>query len=265
MTIAQRAPKGELGMKLSTIDVIKANLDLVKAFVTDIRQGDSDAILLNRVGGKIQVSPDDQETEDLTVTFHMDMYIAVSKQADATEVVALLNHAIGSVGAMGSIGTGSSGGTGNQAVNNLAQAAFWAISNIAQTAQLESTIIIHVPVKERPLTPPHKPFHMKLEGTVSGWTVTTDTGADSDWADVTYFVKLAAAGNPVETKNDGLKKQIAIESKNGSVVTDDAPKSPVHNASMEVQYKLGTDGYWLSPTVSIVQIKEINLHFILVK
>jgi hypothetical protein len=239
--------------------VIRQNLDLVTGFVRDIRPGDSDDILLNRVGGSITVSPEGTggQAERVEVTFKTNLVLVVSKHADARELTALLNQAVSQVGALG---TGSFGPGSLQPVGSLLDASVATLERICRSESAQGTIPIHVPIDLPPLSPLNPPRTVKVTGTVSGWTVTNDTGSN-EIANVSFLVRLDGQpnGNLCETKNEGAKAQIKIDPAASVVQKPVAP--PVANGYMQVDYQLMTDGFFVFATVSLVEIKEIVLSF----
>ena len=240
-------------MKILKKDVIANNLPLIRSFVRDIRPSDDATILDNRVGGAVTVSPDGHEAERIEVTFKTNIVVVVSKNSDAREVMGLLKVALAE---FGGLGTGIGGVSGVQPVTNLGEATINTIEQIAGAARSGDVIPIHVPVHVGQATHPPK---IKMTGFVSGWTMTNDTGSH-ELANVSFFVRLdGLSGNPVETKNEGTESRKTISQKPSEVTNTTAP--PLANAYMQVDYEVETDGWLFYPTISLIQIKEIVMHF----
>lgn len=242
-------------MQISKKEVIQQNADLMRGIVTDIRPGDDLATLVNRVGSRVTVTPDDAQAEEVTVTIAMNAVAAVSKGADLGNILSLLNAATN--GSVLALGTGFTTG-GLAAVPDLADATVRTLSKIMTKVQSQDNARVIIPVKkiDRSIFGGND---VEMSATVTGWTVTTDWDSD-EIANFSYKCALLNRySSPAETVNVGTQSQKRI---NGDLVKTSVDLTTDSMAGIfDMDWNLSTDGAFTHDTISTVQIANITLVF----
>ncbi|UCH75042.1 MAG: hypothetical protein JSU82_04125 [Rhodospirillales bacterium] len=245
---------GEVRMQISKRDVIDKNKAMLSDIVPDIRPGDDLNLIVNRVGDRVVVSPDNAQAEEITVTFHIDAAMAVSKGAELDNIASLLNLATnGQVQALGTNLAGSiSAGAG------VAGATLQTLKKIMDTVRDEGNLRLQVEMTGINF-PAGGSVDVDVSATVTGWTVTTDWDADEQ-ANFSHIAKLlAASGQRIKSDNVGTSSQIRM---NGTAsVAQSQVSTDTALAILDMDWNLKTDGAFTHDTISLIQIADVTMVF----
>lgn len=239
-------------MKISKNDVIAVNLDFIKGFVPDIRVGDPLKLIVERVGPKVIVEPDNVEAESVKVEFKPDMVIAVSKGANLEEIISLI--ATATQGGIGALGINP---LSNMApINGIAGASVQTLNEIMDTTTQQGNINLSATAT---LETHEEPEWVRLRGSMTGWTVTNDWDTD-EIANVAFFVEIEGDdGELKSTENIGLSRQKAITRDESSRAKDIAGTTA--KGDFRCRWNLSTDGAFTHDTISVIQIATITMYF----
>ncbi len=238
-------------MRVKKSQVIQDNLPLIMGFVSDIRASDPIDVLVDRVGQRITVSPDDAPAEEVTVVFDVNAAMAVSKGADLKNIGSLLNAV--TQGNISGLGTGLQSGMAAGA--GIGGATIDTVTNIMKTTGDQGNANFKVEMNEIDIANP--PVKISVSSTVTGWTVTTDTDGDEK-AVVSYTSKLlSAAGDKISTDNVGTSSQLPIISKDSTAVAKLSTATALGLCFLE--WNLNTDGAFTHDTVSLIQLASISM------
>lgn len=241
-------------MKIRKTEVIKDNLDFIKAFVPDIRTGDSLALVKKRVGSRILVRPENKESKRVIVTFKPNLLLAVSKGSNLEEIVSLINAAAPSANTIAAIGTSGANYAGMSPIlGGLAGASVRTLKNIIKTQEDQGNINLFATAHIK-----NSNTNVSLKCRVSGWTRTTDNDTD-EIANIEFRGVLEGKpGTTIKTENIAKQKQIKIKSTSSNV--GNTAKGTA-KGTFESAWNLKTDGAFTYDTISLIQIATITMVF----
>lgn len=239
-------------MKVSKNDVIARNLSLIQGFISDIRTGDPIDLVVDRVGDRVTVSPDDQQAEEITVVFKINGAMSVSKGAELDNIASLINAV--TQGNISALGTGLRQGAMVPG-NGIGGATLDTLTKIMTTVADQGNVNVYVEMNEINISNP--PVRVSTTGSVTGWTVTTDTDSDEQ-AIVSHQAKLLAqSGRIVKTNNTGTSSQMRIDSTNSVAIAELSTATAL--GVVNLAWSLKTDGAFTHDTVSLIQIDTITV------
>lgn len=240
-------------MKTSRTKILEANRTLFTKIVADIRSGDPAALMADRAGSRLTVTPDDPPNPDeqTTVIVMLDSVMAVTKGANLNEIIALLSMVPD--GAFAALGTSLKGAMAAGA--GLAEASVATLNRIMATQQSQDNLKLLIPITDIPQTSP--PIKLKVDATVEGWTRTNDWDGD-EIANFTYHAELLSdAGNKVETTNLGTERQVPIDSTISTITKPIAATETI--VAVDLGWNLSTDGAFTHDSISLVQLSSLSV------
>lgn len=249
-------------IKVNKTEVIQKNRTFIESFTSGLKANDGIKLVIDRVGDKVDVSPNNTFAKNIQITFKPDLVIAVSDpDADLESIVSLISAlAIG--GSIGALGTDAAGlapiaGIGSATVETL--------DKILKSASSQKSLFIQIPIEVQSQAASESEAEtdvtsaLELKSAVIGFTVTTDTNGDNEKANVDFFSDLnGKQGNLVVTKNEGTQKQIIVSTQTSDVSIDD-PSGTV-NGNFTSFLVLKTNGGVFIDTISLIRIDTIKLN-----
>lgn len=248
-------------MRVSRRDVIKANLSMIRGFIPDIRTGDTDDILDNRVGDRVTVVPNwdlGDEGPEITIVFKINAVMAVTKGADLDEISNLLATITqGSFGALGNgMGAFSGVGKGMAAGAGILGATVGTLRKIMAETKSSGNVHFQAEMKDVGGTP-NAPVNVSVTTYISGHTGTNDNDNDEIAIASNQAKILTKSGDEITSRNIALSRVLPMDSSNSTAV--DQVNSDSVLGIGKFGWILKTDGALSHDTVSMVQLDTLTM------
>ncbi len=240
-------------MKISQKDVRTANRGFLRNYIPSYSSLDTDDTVDAKAKDIITVSPNDKEAKAVVVRFITNMIIAVS---DGEPDVETIRKMLGSLaGAASAAVTAGAGGVGMLVINGLD--ATGDVARAAQaiyaTAQRTDSLQFIVPLQ---IT--RNGCKYGLTGRFVGSTLTTDSGAENEKANVEVDVRLETMRSPKkERKNEGTEQSLRFDL--DPDVQDVLLTLGTVDSASTFQYALKTNGAVWHDTISAVKLDFVEL------
>jgi hypothetical protein len=249
-------------IKVNKADVIEKNRTFIESFTSGLRANDGLKLVIDRVGDKVDVSPNNKFAKNIQITFKPNLVVAVSDpDSDLKSLVSLINALAGG-GAIGALGSEV---TGLAPLAGIATASLETLEKILKSADSNKSIILQIPIETESQNSSGSESAsdvtsiLELKSGVVGFTVTTDTNGDNEKANIEFICDLnGEPGNLVVTKNEGRQRTITISSRTSDTAIEDP--TGVVNGNFTSQLVLKTNGGIFIDTISLIRIDKIQLN-----